>query len=102
MIIALKKRELKSLKQTMKKLRTATLTRKTKENVTLILTSWLSDCAESDFMNVYRQAVTWANEEQTEDRFRKLTPVLILRSEQAGFLNDDDRRNAVIIPYQSY
>src|SRR6185437_9772823 len=62
-ISILAKRELRGLKQVMKRLRALGLSKKSKESVTNILVSWLSDCDASDFMSVFRHANMWSNEE---------------------------------------
>jgi len=79
----------------MKKLKALELSKKNKEGVTNILIGWLSDCDIKDFMSVFRQAVAWSDEEHSQERFRKLIPILLMRSEQQEFLNDDERQRAV-------
>jgi len=94
LISALGKRELRGLKQTMKKLRALSLPKKAKESVTRVLAEWLAECSIDDFMCVFRQVVVWASEEYLEDRVRKFVRVLLIRAEKQGFLNDEERMKA--------
>jgi len=93
-INSLAKRELRGLKQVMKRLRALKLSKKSKESVTNILVAWLSDCDVSDFMSVFRHANIWSSEEHCQERARKLITIFLTRSNQPGFLNDEERQKA--------
>src|SRR6185437_3169372 len=95
LISILAKRELRGLKQIMKRLRALKLSKKSKESVTNILVAWLSDCDVSDFMSVFRHANIWSSEEHCQERARKLTTIFLTRSNQPGFLNDEERQKAM-------